>query len=157
MSTTTTQTTPTADDNRRLAAVTGAGLVAGVLFGLLAQFGLERMGTIGAMYTLGDPSLSVGWVAHLVHSALFAAVFGVVADEAVDAARLRDPPTAVVLGLGYGTALWAVNVVVLWPLWLGAVGLGGAPPFPNVALGPLVGHLLYGGVLGGLVAAIYRG
>ncbi len=127
-----------------------AGLIGGVVFGLMVQFGLERMGTIGAMYTLGEPSASVGWVAHVVHSVLFGAAFGLAVDRPLFDDVAASSLGAVGLGLAYGTALWAVNIVVLWPLWLNAVSVPNAPALPFLAVLPLVGHLVYGGLTGGL-------
>jgi len=128
-----------------------AGVVAGVVFGLVVQFALGRMTAIGAMYTLGEPSLSVGWVAHIGHSVLFGAFFGVLGGPRL-ASFLDGYPAGAVSGMAYAAVLWAVNIVVLWPLWLGAVSLTGAPGFPNLAPRPLVGHLVYGLLLGVVVA-----
>lgn len=125
-----------------------AGILAGVVFGLLVQFRLERMSAIGALYTLGDPSLTVGWVAHGVHSLLFGAVFGFLVDRPPLRIHAEDPLTGPLLGAGYAAALWAVNIVLLWPAWLGAVSAPGAPDLPYLAVLPLVGHLLYGSLLG---------
>lgn len=124
-----------------------AGVAAGVVFGLLIQFRLERMTAIGAMYTLGSPSLSVGWIAHIVHSALFGALFAIVTGYGLSE-YARRPTTAVPLAAAYGGALWAVNIVFIWPAWLNGVGLSNAPPLPNVAPMPLVGHLVWGALLG---------
>lgn len=129
------------------------GLVAGVVFGLMIQFALDRMTAIGAMYTLGDPSLSVGWVAHILHSVLFGAFFAVLGGPRL--VSFLDGYTAgAVGGVAYGAALWAVNIVVLWPLWLGAVSLTAAPSVPYLAPRPLVGHLVYGLLLGLAVTAL---
>ena len=130
----------------RVAAI--AGVAAGLAFGLLIQFGLGRMPAIGALYTLGDPNLSVGWLAHLAHSVAFGAGYGFLVGRRRLATAARDPLTGPVLGLAYGLCLWAVNIVFLWPLWLSAVGLPGAPTAPFLAPLPLVGHLLWGGLLG---------
>ncbi|WP_435319998.1 hypothetical protein [Haloarchaeobius sp. TZWSO28] len=133
-----------------------AGLVAGVAFGLLIQFQLGRMTAIGAMYTLGEPSLSLGWVAHLIHSALFGALFGVV----VDREPLREKIGAYHVGAGtavaFGVALWALNIVFLWPVWLNNVGVGQGLPIPNIAIMPLVGHVVYGLLLGIGLAILVR-
>jgi hypothetical protein len=153
MSTTTGFETRTRDGS----AITRAavlGVLAGVLFGVLIQFRLERMTAIGAMYTLGDPQLSVGWIAHLVHSALFGAVYGLVVDRELFDGIATRPSTGLLLGGGFGVVLWAVNIVLIWPLWLGAVGLSNAPSVPFLAVLPLVGHLMYGGLTGLLVGAI---
>lgn len=126
------------------------GLVGGILFGLMVQFGLERMGTIGALYTLGDPSASVGWIAHGVHSVLFGAAFGLLVDRPLFDGLADSLPGGIGLGVAFGTLLWSVNIVFLWPLWLNAVSVPDAPALPFLALLPLVGHVVYGGVTGGL-------
>jgi len=138
------------------------GLVAGLAMGLLVQLVLERMTAIGALYTLGDPSLTVGWLAHLFHSALFGALFAVAGGPGlVERLTVRSPvgesldgyPAGLLGGIAFATALWAVNIGFVWPVWLGTVGLGG-PPVPNFAVQPLVGHLVYGGLLGLAVVAL---
>ena len=126
------------------------GLLGGVVFGVMVQFGLERMGTIGAMYTLGEPSVSIGWVAHLVHSVLFGAAFGLLIDRPLFDDAAASLPGGIGVGLAYGGVLWAINIVFLWPLWLNAVSVPGAPAVPFLGLAPLVGHLVYGGLTGGL-------
>jgi len=143
------------------------GLVAGLAMGVMVQLVLGRMTAIGALYTLGEPSLTVGWVAHLFHSALFGALFAVAGGPQL-VARLaaRSPvgdslngnslggyPAGLLGGVAFATALWAVNIGFVWPVWLGTVGLGG-PPVPNFAVQPLVGHLVYGALLGLAVVAL---
>lgn len=128
-----------------------AGLVAGLVFGLLIQFVLERMTTIGALYTLGEPSLSVGWIAHVVHSAIFAIVYAVV--SRLDALRgyADSPATGIITGAAFGFLLWFVNLGFIWPVWLNSVGVGSLPvPYHAEAIRPLVGHLIWGGLLGTL-------
>jgi hypothetical protein len=146
----------------RLEHGVAGGFVAGLAMGVLVQLVLERMTVIGALYTLGDPSLTVGWVAHLFHSALFGALFSVAAGPGlVGRLAARSPagdaldgyPAGLLAGTAFATALWAVNIGFVWPVWLGTVGLGG-PPVPNLAVQPLVGHLVYGALLGLSVVAL---
>jgi len=129
------------------------GALAGIVFGLVIQLALGRMTAIGAMYTLGDPSLSVGWVAHIAHSVLFGAFFAVLGGPRL-VSVLDGYAAGAVSGAAYGVALWAVNIVVLWPLWLSAVSLSTAPSVPYLAPRPLVGHLVYGLLLGLVVTAL---
>ncbi|WP_394338818.1 hypothetical protein [Halorussus rarus] len=42
------------------------------------------------------------------------------------------------------------------PLWLGAVGSPASPPFPNVNVQGLVGHLVYGLVVGAAFPYVRR-
>jgi len=131
-----------------------AGVLAGLVFGLMIQNVLGRMPAIGAMYTLGDPSLSVGWVAHLGHSAIFGAVFALVATLGPVRELAASRVGAAAAGVGFGAVLWAVNIVFVWPLWLNAVGLPNAPSVPFVGVQPLVGHVVWGGLLGALYPSL---
>jgi ABC-type uncharacterized transport system permease subunit len=123
----------------RRAAV--AGLLAGLAFGAMVQVGLNRMTAIGALYTLGEPSLSVGWLAHLAHSVAFGTLFALVVDVARRHRLADDVLTGPAMGLASGAALCSVNIV-FGSLWLGAVGYSGSPEMPNLAVLPLVGHLV---------------
>lgn len=122
------------------------GLVGGIVFGLMIQFVMGVMPAIGALY--GAPGLATGWVAHLFHSAVFGVVYALIADlDAV--ARYADSwTTGALTGVGYGALIWAVFLVFVWPIWLTAVGFPGAPSVPYLAPKPLVGHLVYGVLLG---------
>lgn len=92
---------------------------------------------------------------HLVYSVVFGAIFvGAVVWTVPD--RLREAAGAVVgLGVAYGLALWLVNVAVGWPLIQNLVGVG-THAVPHLHTGPLVVHVLYGLVLGGVVAVAAR-
>ena len=136
------------------AAVTG--IAAGLGFGLLIQFVLGRMPAIGAMYTLGEPTVTVGWIAHIGHSALFGAIYGLLAMTDLLGDYTDRVSSGLLLGGAYGTALWLVNIGFVWPLWLNSVGFGAGLPVPFLAVLPLVGHLVYGVGLGGLFAAVRR-
>lgn len=128
-----------------------AGVVGGFFFGIPLQFVIERMAAIGAMYAFGVPSVTVGWVAHLTHSALFGVVFGMVTEvEPFHAWMERNVGVAGLVGLGFAVGLYAVNIVVVWPFWLGTVGYPPAEAWsiPHTPLAPLVGHLLWGAVTG---------
>jgi hypothetical protein len=133
-----------------------AGVIAGVVFGLIIQFALGRMTTIGALFTLGEQNLAVGWAAHLVNSAIFALVYALVTRLAALRARADAPATGLVTGAGYGFVLWFVNIGFVWPVWLNAVGVG-SHPVPNFgAVGPLAGHLVWGALLGVLFPLLVR-
>jgi len=133
-----------------------AGVLAGVVFGMLIQFRLERMTAIGAMYTLGSPSLTAGWVAHIFHSAIFGAFFGLLYESEFLSDVIGNPLGAAATGAAYAAGLWAVNIVFVWPLWLNNVGFTSDIPLPNVAVMPLVGHVIWGLLLGGIFYAIVR-
>jgi hypothetical protein len=132
-----------------------AGVVATVAFGAL-QHATGGSGAIRAafpaLYGLG-PSLAVGWLVHLFHGA----VLGVGYAAVVSAPPLRDRAAGlgggVALGAAYGVVTTVALAWLLMPVWLGAVGFPQAPPVPNVGANSLVGHLVYGVVLGALYAA----
>lgn len=133
-----------------------AGVVAGTVFGLMIQLVMGRMVAIGALYTLGEPSLTVGWIAHLVHSALFGLVFAGLSLSQRLERHFRAAGTAVVLGAVYGLTLWFVNIGFLWPAWLNYVSFGPEFPIPFFTVQPLVGHLVYGAATGGLFALLSK-
>lgn len=145
-----------ADTTNDLTNAALAGILAGIVFGLLIQFVIQRMPAIGALYTLGEPSLTVGWVAHFAHSAIFGVAFGVVSWWAPVAKRTTSAVGSSLAGAGYGATLWLVNIVFIWPLWLNAVGVE-MLPFPYLAsVRPLFGHLLWGGLMGALYWGLQR-
>lgn len=133
-----------------------AGVAAGVVFGLLIQFALGRMATVGALFTLGEESLAAGWTAHLVNSAVFATVYALATRLGALRAAASAPWSGVATGAGYGALLWAVNIGFVWPVWLNAVGVASLP-VPNFgAVGSLAGHLVWGTLMGALFAVLQR-
>lgn len=130
------------------------GLVGGILFGLMMQFmagpdGAAVMMMVAAV--VRSKSLIVGWVYHLFNSAVIGAIFGGVLGE-----RVTDYRLGVIWGLVYGLIWWVLGALILMPVLLGMApfaALAMAPMRP-VALGSLVGHLLYGVVLGVVFAAL---
>ncbi|MFB6082524.1 MAG: histidine kinase [Halanaeroarchaeum sp.] len=131
-----------------------AGIIAGVAFGFLIQYVVGAMQAVGALYTV--PGIATGWVAHLVHSILFALVYAAIVRWEPLSGAERVWTTGIVVGAGYGLLLWVVNIWFVWPIWLNAVGFppGSTFPVPYIAVKPLVGHLVYGIVLGGLYPAL---
>lgn len=128
-----------------------AGLVAGAVFGVAIQYAIMRMGAIGALYNWGEPSIAIGWFAHVVHSAIFGFVFGLITEQRPFHGWMRRGyPTAIAVGLGFTTILYVVNIGLIWPNWLTAVGFEGAStlPVPFFPVRPLLGHLLFGVILG---------
>jgi uncharacterized membrane protein YagU involved in acid resistance len=133
-----------------------AGLAAGLVFGLVIQFVLGRMTTIGALFTFGTESLLVGWLAHAVNSVVFALVYALVTRVEPLSAYADRPLTGAGTGAVYGFALWFVNIGFVWPVWLNSVGVSQLP-VPNFgAVGSLGGHLLWGVLLGALFALLLR-
>jgi uncharacterized membrane protein YagU involved in acid resistance len=130
-----------------LGGVVGAAAMA-VLVSLMSPLTLEV--AIPSLYTLAPPeSGALGWVVHLSHGA----VLGVVFVGLADAAGLRGSTARVVGGgVAWGVLTWLVLAALLMPVWLDAVGSPADPPFPNFATPSLLWHVVYGLVLGGVVA-----
>jgi hypothetical protein len=134
------------DSTRRNRWVSGtvAGLASGLVFGVLLQ-SMGMMPTIASLY--GSGSVVVGWLAHMVHSVVFALVFVAVLRlgpfEQYDG---RLVPT-LLLAIGYGIVLWVFGAAIVMPAWLSVVTTA-SPTVPVIDMQSLVGHVVYGVVLG---------
>jgi hypothetical protein len=144
----------------RIAAGAIAGLIAGIPFGLMMQMmsaptpdgGQMPMMAMVAM-VVGSTSIAVGWLYHLFNSVvigvLFAWLFG---------ARVHAMAAGLAFGAGWGLVWWVVGGLVLMPIALGMAPF--APlmmaPMRPVAMGSLMGHVIYGVVLGAAYVAIVR-
>ncbi|WP_100498118.1 DUF6789 family protein [Geodermatophilus chilensis] len=128
---------------RVIAGVVG-GLAGGVIFGAMMQF-MGMMGMIAQL--VGSSSAAVGWVVHLAISAFFGAAFAVLLGG-----LLRGLGRAVLLGAVYGVLLWVVGPLLLMPAFLGM------PLFAinDMALMSLLGHVIFGLVLGLVAGAMLR-
>lgn len=120
------------------------GLLGGAVMGVMLTMQMTPVieNAIPAMYGLSGGL--AGWVVHMFHAAILGVGFAAVATR-VDLDSLAP---SVGLGLAYGVVLWLVLAVLVMPVWLQTVGFAGAPALPNVNVQSLVGHLVYGGVLG---------
>lgn len=127
-----------------------AGFIGGVLFGTLLQ-NSGALPAIGSLY--GFETATAGCVAHLFHSVAFGLAFVALVTAEPVSRYVRRSAAYVAAGLAYGVVVWFVAAGIVMPLWLGAVGAM-APPVPNLDATSLVGHLIYGGVLGGLYHVI---
>lgn len=132
----------------------GGGIVGALVFGI--QMAVMNpgplQGAIPAMYGFAFPNGLVGFSIHIAHGAVLGVVFAAI----VGTAGLSGEPAQkqVGAGLGYGLVVWAALAVVVMPIWLQAVGFPMAPSLPNVGVGSLIGHALYGVVLGGVHYAL---
>lgn len=128
-----------------------AGLIAGVPFGLAMQLMSAPTPDGGIMPMMGmvamverSPSLLVGWLYHLFNSAVIGAFFG-----GLLGGKVGTIAQSLLWGGVYGLAWWILGGLVLMPVLLGMSAfapLAGA--MLPVALGSLVGHIMYGLVLG---------
>jgi uncharacterized membrane protein YagU involved in acid resistance len=103
---------------------------------------------------VGSPTVTVGWLYHLFNSAVIGAVFGWLL-----ASRIHGYSSGFTWGAAYGFAWWILGGLVLMPVLLGMPAFAPLmmPEMQMVAMGSLVGHLVYGLVLGGVFVALARG
>lgn len=129
-----------------------AGLAGGVVMGamLTVQMTPVIQNAIPAMYFLSG--IAMGWLVHLFHAAVLGLVFAAAVSRAPALADTRLK--AVGAGVAYGVVLWVVLAALVMPVWLGAVGFPAVPPFPNLNPTSLVGHVVYGGVLGAVYPSV---
>jgi signal transduction histidine kinase len=136
----------------RLLEATAAALIAGVCMGALLTVLTGTMPVIGALYGVQNPI--IGWIVHLFHSVVFGVALAAVVWHPRWRSRLGTPSGAVVAGVSYGLALTLLAAGVVMPLWLQVVGI--RAPLPNLSPVGLVGHLVWGAVLGALLIG-FRG
>ena len=145
----------------RLMAGAAAGVAAGMVFGMMMQMmsaptpdgGEMPMMAMVAM-VVGSQSLVVGWLYHLVNSAVIGALFG-----ALLGGRAGTYGSGAGLGALWGLVWWVLGGLILMPVLLGM------PPFASlrmpemlpVAIGSLVGHLIFGVILGLGFVRLMRG
>ncbi|MGH3367633.1 MAG: hypothetical protein ACRDOY_10555 [Nocardioidaceae bacterium] len=125
----------TALPTRLIAGVAG-GLAGGVVFGVLMQM----MGMLAMVAMLvGSESVAVGWVVHLAISAFIGITYALIFARWAD--RLA---VGAVLGIGYGVVWWVLGALLIMPARMGMDVF----MVNTMALQSLMGHLLYGLVLG---------
>lgn len=126
-----------------------AGMIGTVAFGaFFLAIGNKPVITkaIPALYGIQGPSLLAGGIIHLIHGAILGIIFAALVSAAGYKDLLSDIKSSLGLGAGYGVLTTALPSLLM-PVWLSAVGFGGAPPFPNFNPMGLVGHIIYGVVL----------
>ena len=135
-----------------------AGLAGGVVFGLMMTMMSAPTpdgGTMNMMAMVGmvvrSPSVLVGWLYHLFNSAVIGVLFGWLLGG-----RVQRYGSGLVWGLIYGLVWWVLGGLILMPVLLGMPAF--APlmmaPMVPVALGSLVGHLIFGAITGAAYQAI---
>lgn len=137
-----------------------AGLLAGVIFGMMMTMMTAPTPDGGRMpmmamvaQVVGSDSLAIGWVYHLFNSAVIGAIFGWLLGRGE-----VGYGGGLAKGIGYGIFWWILGGLILMPVLLGMGAF--APlqmaPMRPVAMMSLIGHVIYGGILG-LVYAGLRG
>jgi len=145
----------------RFSASVVAGLIAGVVFGLMMQMMMAPTPEGGRMPVLamvgqivGSPTIAVGWLYHLFNSAVIGAIFGWLLGV-----RVHNYSSGFGWGAAYGFAWWILGGLILMPVLLGMPAFAPLtmPGMQMVAVGSLVGHLIYGLILGGAFVWLHYG
>jgi len=117
------------------------GLAGGVVFGMMmGMMGMLPM--IGAM--AGYPSALFGMGVHLVISAFIGGTFAV-----LFGGKINGSANGLGFGLGYGAVWWFLGPLTLMPLMMG-MGVNWNLAAATQMLPSLMGHLIYGALLGGV-------
>lgn len=135
-----------------------AGLIAGIVFGIMMQMmsaptpegGKMPMMAMVAKVVHSD-SLAVGWVYHLFNSAVIGLIFALLFGD-----RAASYGADAGWGVAYGLLWWVLGALILMPVLLGMPAFSPLKTMLPVAMGSLVGHLLYGLILGIGFAALRR-
>lgn len=142
-----------------------SGLAGSALFGLVLWLVDPAIVTevVPALY--GFEPGAVGWLFHLAHGLILGVLFGfLVTRDPILGTLSADVETPFIAAMGlhtrfalagfvYGLAVWAILPVVAQTVLVSAGGLG-EPGFPVAASGSLLGHVLYGLLLGALFSAL---
>ena len=132
------------------------GVAGGVAFGAMMTIAMTPIieMAIPGMYGLG-PSLAIGWGIHMLNSIVLGIGFGLLVGATGLGDRLGANASIVGAGLVYGVVLWLVLASVVMPAWVGAM-TEMAPSVPDWNGQSLLGHALYGAVLGLLYALLAK-
>lgn len=126
-----------------------SGLAGGIVLGLMLQLMMTPIIAMAIPALYGASGIVAGWIAHLFHSLVFGLVFaGIVTSSSTLSGYANRVSSSLGLGIVYGVVLWIVAAAIVMPIWLGVVGFPAAPPLPNFNPMTLVGHVVYGAVLG---------
>jgi hypothetical protein len=146
--------------NRAIAGAV-AGLLAGLVFGIIMQMmkaptpdgGHVPMMAMVAMVVRSE-SLTVGWIYHLFNSGIIGALFGWLLGARAESGSGSEATWGALWGLVW----WVLGALLLMPVLLGMPAFAPLmmPPMRTVAMGSLVGHLIYGAILGVAYARLRR-
>ena len=118
------------------------GLVAGVIFGMMMNM-LNMIGSIAML--VGSKSNAVGWTVHLLISMVVGVAFSLLLEK-----KLKNYSAGIGYGMAYGMFWWVLGGLILMPAKLHMPLF----QFDKMAWESLMGHVVFGMVLGALTVAI---
>ncbi len=131
---------------RKIAAGVIGGLAGGVVFGMLMAM-LGMLTTIASM--VGSGSAWVGFGIHLMLSIVFGLGLTVLFGNRL----LTGYGRGTLVGVMYGIIWWVLGFLIIMPMMVGA------PLFhvDMTALASLMGHMIYGALLGLVATRVLKG
>ena len=126
-----------------------AGLVGGLGFGIVMQV----RGMLPLVANLvGGSAPGLGWLVHLAISIFVGVTFALlgVAFAIIFAGRATNLVSSALLGLAYGAFWWVLGGLLIMPTWLGMKAF----TINAMAWASLVGHLIYGLLLGAVYGVV---
>ncbi len=114
------------------------GLAGGVIFGVIMSM-MGMMPMIAMM--VGSKSVALGWIVHLIISAITGIIFAITFDKCVTSMK-----KTIGSGVAYGVIWWVLGPLMIMPLILG-MGLQFGSMFDPMKLNSLMGHIIFGVVL----------
>ncbi len=125
------------------------GVAGGLIFGaMMGVMGMLPM--IGSM--VGQPTAAAGFAVHMANSVIIGVGFAIVLGRFVSGIR-----SGLGAGLVYGGAWWILGPLTLMPLFMGmGFGVNWNAAAAAAMLPSLVGHLMYGSILGLVYTWLHR-
>lgn len=139
-----------------------AGLAGGIGMGLVLQLGPNVFEILGAL--IGSSTIVAGWLVHLTLSILFGIVFATIVSRPALGEFVGTFESYVGAGIAFGAVLGILAGGLILPVAVSQAGVAVIPlpylPLPGLAAELLgaatfaVGHLVYGTILGAVLATI---
>lgn len=124
-----------------IAGIAGTAVMTAVGLWIAPMMGMPRMNPAEMLAGAMGGMLVLGWIAHFMIGVILAGIYALVAS------RIPGPPA--VRGALYGIAPFLVAQIMVMPMM-------GMPIFSGsavMAMGSLIGHLIYGAVVGAVYGA----
>lgn len=121
-----------------VAGLVGTVVMTAIGLWVAPMMGIPRMNPAEMLAGAMGGNALLGWLGHFMIGSILAVIYAVVAPA------LPGPPA--VRGAIYGLAPWLVAMLMVMPM-MGMPAFGGAAA---VAMGSLIGHLVYGAVVGAI-------